>query len=106
MSEVQAMLGDATVVTVAGPRLDVACAQGFRREMTDLIDNGATYLVFDMSQVEFMDSSGLGAVVGVMKSMGKKGRIELACLQPTVRKVFRLTRMDQVFRIHNALPAG
>jgi anti-sigma B factor antagonist len=61
-------------------------------------------VVLDMSNVGFLDSSGLGAVVAVMKALGPIRRLELSGLSPTVEKVFRLTRMDSVFIIHKTLP--
>jgi anti-sigma B factor antagonist len=57
-------------------------------------------VVLDLGQVTFVDSSGLGAIVAVMKSMGDGRRLDLASLTPDVAKVFRLTRMDTVFLIH------
>ena len=57
-----------------------------------------------MTQVAFLDSSGLGAVVAAMKALGPDRPLELAGLTPTVQKVFRLTRMDSVFKIHPVLP--
>jgi len=55
--------------------------------------------VLYLSQVEFLDSSGLGAVVGSMKQLDRKRKLDLAGLTPSVEKVFRITRMDSVFRI-------
>ena len=89
-----------TVVTIEGPRLDVAATPGFRKRMADLVEEGERELLLDFSNVEFVDSSGLGAVVGLLKLVGRHGRVELTGLRPAVRKVFRLTRMDQVFPIH------
>jgi anti-sigma B factor antagonist len=63
-------------------------------------------VVLDMSNVGFLDSSGLGAVVSVMKALGPVRRLELSGLTATVEKVFRLTRMDSVFIIHKSLPEG
>jgi len=66
-------------------------------------------VVLDVAMVEFLDSSGLGAVVAAMKQLGVDRKLELAGLTPTVEKVFRLTRMDTVFTIHenaNAAMAG
>jgi anti-sigma B factor antagonist len=54
--------------------------------------------------VEFLDSSGLGAVIAVMKMLGPERRLELAALGPAVERVVRLTRMDTVFTIHAAVP--
>ena len=56
--------------------------------------------------MEFLDSSGLGAVVGSMKQLGRSRRLDLAGLTPTVEKVFRITRMDRVFRIFPSVEAA
>ena len=56
--------------------------------------------MLDLSRVGFLDSSGLGAVVAVMKLIGPNRKLELAGLTPNVDKVFRLTRMDSIFTIH------
>ncbi|HMQ58565.1 MAG TPA: STAS domain-containing protein, partial [Rhizobiaceae bacterium] len=66
----------------------------------------ADRVVLDLSLVEFLDSSGLGAVVAVMKSLSPEKRLELAALTPNVARVFRLTRMDGVFRIHETLDSA
>jgi anti-sigma B factor antagonist len=50
--------------------------------------------------VEFLDSSGLGAVVAARKLLGKGRHLALAGLQPAVEKVLRLTHMDRVFPIY------
>ena len=72
-----------------------------------LSDNqGKTRVVLDLSKVEFMDSSGLGAVVGSMKQLGRDRQLDLAGLTPTVDKVFRITRMDRVFRIYDTAEAA
>jgi anti-sigma B factor antagonist len=56
--------------------------------------------------VNFLDSSGLGAVVAVMKLLMPARKLELAGLTATVEKVFRLTRMDSVFTIHTVVPGA
>jgi anti-sigma B factor antagonist len=57
-------------------------------------------VILDLSAVTFIDSSGLGALVGALKQMPTGKRLELAGLTRDVAKVFRLTRMDTVFIIH------
>jgi len=93
-------------VEVEGPRLDVAAVPEFRRRLSELVEAGETQFLLDFSRVEFIDSSGVGAIVAIMKLAGRHARIELGGLQPPVRTVFRLTRMDQVFRIHETVRAG
>ena len=97
--------GEALVARVREPRIDAAVAIRFKDRMRDLLSaHGAGRIVLDLAHVDFLDSSGLGAVVAVMKMAGPDRRLELAGLTPTVAKVFRLTRMDQVFTIHGQAP--
>lgn len=62
------------------------------------IDESNQKILLNLEHVEFIDSSGLGAVVSVMKHLGKGRKMDLCGLTPTVDKVFRLTRMDSFFR--------
>ncbi len=88
------------LITAGGDRLDAAAAIRFKDEMRNLTHDGPARIVLDMSAVSFMDSSGLGAVVGAMKQLNPDQVLELAGLTPTVMRVFSLTRMDTVFTIH------
>ena len=97
-------LGDRTVVTVDADRLDAAIAEEFKARIIGLAETGKRRIVLDLSAVGFIDSSGLGAVVGVYKFVERRGSLELACPTPPVQKVFNLTRMNRVFVIHDSLP--
>lgn len=90
------------VITVNAQRIDAAVAIQFKDRMRALLDTAEGRVVLDLAQVEFVDSSGLGAIVAAMKQMREGTRLELAALRPNVDKVFRLTRMDTVFPIHVA----
>ena len=92
------------VVTVDGPRLDASRAEAFKADLKDLIDGGERRIVLDFGNVQFMDSSGLGAVVGALKYMGSGGTIEIAQPQATIMKVLKLTRMNKVFTIRDTPP--
>lgn len=94
---------DARVLRVEASRIDAAVAIQFKDRFRDLVQGVDGRIVLDLSQVDFLDSSGLGAVVAAMKLLGGGRRLELAGLTPTVHKVFRLTRMEQVFIIHDQL---
>ena len=88
-------------------RIDAASAIQFKDKMRVLTGNSAApRVVFDMSNIAFLDSSGLGAVVAVLKSLAPDRKLELSGLTPTVQKVFRLTRMDSIFVIHDSVPDG
>jgi anti-sigma B factor antagonist len=95
--------GSAILLTVEESRIDAASAVQFKDEMRRLTDERATRVVLDLRNVDFLDSSGLGAIVGVMKLLGTDRPLELVGLTPNVTKVFRLTRMDTIFPIHETL---
>lgn len=91
------------IVSVAETRIDAAVAIAFKDAMRTETENGADVVVLDLSKVDFIDSSGLGAIVATMKQLGRDRKLALAGLTPTVDKVFRLTRMDSVFPLFSTL---
>ncbi|MEM9582903.1 MAG: STAS domain-containing protein [Pseudomonadota bacterium] len=87
------------VLTPDSERIDAASAIYLKDQFRDATAATDCRVVIDLAEVNFMDSSGLGAMVSALKLL--KGRkLELAGLTPVVEKVFKLTRMDQVFIIH------
>ncbi|MEX0276239.1 MAG: STAS domain-containing protein [Ruegeria sp.] len=94
---------DTQVISVQCDRIDAAMAIQFKEDMRTETGTGAQRVVLDLSAVEFIDSSGLGAIVASMKQLGDGRRLDLAGLHPVVEKVFRLTRMDTVFRLFASL---
>lgn len=96
---------DGIVARVEEDRIDAAVAIQFKDRMREIVQDPTPRVILDLSRVAFLDSSGLGAVVAVMKLVGPDRKLELAGLTSTVEKVFRLTRMDRVFTIHDAVPA-
>lgn len=94
------------IVTVGEDRIDAAIAISFKDHMRALTDTAPDRIVLDMTRVDFIDSSGLGAIVAAMKHASPERRVELAGLSASVKKVFSLTRMDTVFTIHADLNAA
>ena len=95
-------VGDVLIVRVIAERIDAAAALKFKDALRELT-GAASHVALDLRDVQFVDSSGLGAIVAVMKLMGMTRRLDLAGLTPTVDKVFRLTRMDSIFTIHGSV---
>lgn len=93
------------VVHIADQRLDASIAIQFKETFRALTADGGD-VILDLSDVEFLDSSGLGAIVAVYKALGTGRHMALAGLQPPVEKVMMLTRMNAVFRIFPTLNAG
>lgn len=87
------------VLTPDSERIDAASAIYLKDQFRDATAATDGRVIMDLAGVNFMDSSGLGAMVSALKQL--KGRkLELVGLTPVVAKVFKLTRMDQVFIIH------
>ena len=92
------------VVEVQKKRLDAAFAVKFRDDILSLVQQGHNKIIFNLSQVEFMDSSGLGALVSVMKALGGNQNMVLCGVKDAVLTVFKLTRMDKIFVITASEP--
>lgn len=91
------------IVTVNANRIDAAMAIQFKEDMRTETEVGPDRVILDLSAVDFIDSSGLGAIVAAMKQLDSHRRLDLAGLSPAVDKVFRLTRMDTVFNLFATL---
>lgn len=90
-------------VSVMEDRIDAATAIQFKERMREVTKAGDQRVVLDLARVQFLDSSGLGAIVAVKKMLGPARPLELSGLTATVEKVFRLTRMDSIFTIHSSI---
>jgi anti-sigma B factor antagonist len=82
----------APVVTVSG-EIDLATSPELRACLTALVDGGGTDLTLVFGRVSFIDSSGLGVLVGLYKRLrgDASGRLRITDAQPSVRKVFEIT---------------
>jgi len=89
-----------TVVRTEESRLDAAGVLAFKDRLREAVQTAQGRVVLDLGSVNFLDSSGLGAVVAARKFLADGVALELAGLTPAVERVFRLTRMDSVFTIH------
>jgi anti-anti-sigma factor len=80
-------------------RLDLLSAAPVRQAVADLLARGRTHVVIDLAGVSFMDSSGVGALVGSLKLARKAGgELRIAGAAEQVREVLRLTTVDRVLR--------
>jgi anti-anti-sigma factor len=91
---------DVVAMPIRG-RVDAVTAPQLNRDVHEQIDRGARYLLLDLSEVTFLSSSGLRALLLIRKElMTLGGELRLAALQPQVHEVFALTGFTQVFAIH------
>ncbi|WP_114964556.1 STAS domain-containing protein [Alkalilacustris brevis] len=91
------------VLEIREPRLEARNAPEFRALLVQRIEQGDELIVLDMAQIEFIDSSALGALIGAIKKMGPLGSIAIARISPTLERLLKLTRMDKVFPIHSTV---
>jgi anti-sigma B factor antagonist len=95
--------GDRTVVVVGG-EIDVYTAPKLREQLIDLVSSGNYQLVVDMEGVDFLDSTGLGVLVGGLKRVrAHDGSLRLVCSQERILKIFRITGLTKVFPIHSSV---
>lgn len=92
-------MGNVVVTTVREARVDAASGGDLHHALCRCIDAGENKIVLDLSEVNFIDSTGLGALVASLKHMGKTGQLVLCGLGDAVITLFRLTRMDKIFRL-------
>lgn len=95
--------GEVTVVHVGG-EIDVYTAPMLREHLDEHISQGRHRLVVDLEHVPFMDSTGLGVLVGRLKLVRvKDGTLSLVCSSDRILKVFSITGLDKVFQIYASL---
>ncbi|MEM7709368.1 MAG: STAS domain-containing protein [Pseudomonadota bacterium] len=88
---------DLLILTPKSERLDASGTVEFKEHVHTLSADHGGRVMLDMADIRFLDSSGLGALVAVMKALGQGRRLELANCAPAVMRVLTLTRMDRVF---------
>jgi len=90
-------------VTVGG-EVDVYTASQLRATLDEEIAAGHTHLVVDLDNVGFLDSTGLGVLVGRLKAVrNSSGWLRIVCSSERILRVFRITGLDKVFGIHDTL---
>lgn len=102
----QQTVGDYPVVTLHG-EADISSAPVLRDALTALIGSGAKAVVVDLSEVAFLDSTGLGVLVGARNAaVEAAGALPIVCDDGRILKLFRITGLEQVFEIHPSVDAA
>ena len=92
-----------TVIAVNG-EIDVYTAPRLREMLIRLVDEEKYHLIVDMEGVEFLDSTGLGVLVGGLKRVrSHDGGIDLVCTQGRILRIFRITGLNKVFNIFDSV---
>ncbi|MEA2180587.1 MAG: anti-sigma factor antagonist [Solirubrobacteraceae bacterium] len=97
--------GEATLLELHG-ELDLGTAQQLRETLIEVIGEG-TRVVVDLELVDFIDSVGLGVLVGGLKrARTRNGELVLVCTSRAALKPLEITGLDRVFTIHGAREAA
>lgn len=95
---------DGWSVLAVGGEVDVATAPRLREKLIELVNAGNHRIVVDLSAVEFLDSTGLGVLVGALKRVRTHdGDLALVCTESRVLKVFEITGLTKVFAMHGSV---
>jgi anti-sigma B factor antagonist len=95
--------GDCAVLRIAG-EVDVYTAPQLRERVIHLVDNGTLHIIADLRDVSFLDSTGLGALVGSLKRLRTgEGSLNLVINADRILRIFRITGLSQVFALHSSV---
>lgn len=98
--------GTCVVLAIAG-EVDLGTAPELREKLFELVADGHRRIVIDLTATEFMDSTGLGALVAGLKRLrAHQGDMRLVCVTARIRKVFEITHVDRVIPMFDSVDAA
>ena len=104
MMQVDTEVQDGVAIVRPQGRLTMVTAPDLRKVVADTVGSGRARVVVDLSGTEFMDSSGLGALIAGLKTARQAGGdLRIAGLGPQVSTVLQLTNLDRVLRPHGSV---
>ena len=95
----ESKVGSVLVAKVLDARIAADVAPRFKQGLAEFMSQGNHTIVIDLGAVTFIDSSGLGALVSSLKAVGQDGDLVVSGARGAVASMFKLTRMDKVFRM-------
>ena len=99
--DVRESKGDTYVVDLNG-EIDVYTSPKVKDAISDLIDKGHYNLVINLEKVRYIDSTGLGVLIGGLKRVREHGgTVNLVCTNPQIKKIFDITGLVKIFGIYD-----
>ncbi len=96
----KSMVGDIAVIKLNG-RLDLETSKTLKGLTKELMADNHNKMIFDLTDVDFINSSGLGTLVSILRDVNsKKGNLELCSLAPYIQEIFEITHLSSIFRIY------
>ena len=96
-------VGTNVVLEVQETRLGADKTAAFKEQVGRYLDGGSASIILDLSQVVFIDSSGLGAILSILKRMPKGAELIICGATDPVMTMFKLTRLDRVFTMRGTV---
>ncbi len=98
--------GDLLCLTVTAPRLDASSVREFKVAVDSAWASVTCRVEIDMAGVEFLDSSGVGALLSIYKRLPAPAQVKLARVRPAVQTVIELLRLHRIFEVRGEAVAG
>ena len=98
--------GEVVCVHPKNERLDAAEAIEFKSRLGQVVEAGNINILINMEKVEFVDSSGLGAIISALRAVGVKGDVKLCNVSEQVITLLSLTRLDKVLEVFSSEETG
>jgi anti-sigma B factor antagonist len=95
---------DSFEIIEVGGEIDVYTAPKLREAIVTAVEAGHSNLIIDVQKVDFLDSTGLGVLVGALKRVrADGGSLDIVCTQERILKIFEITGLDKVFGLHTSV---
>ena len=98
--------GECYIVDLAG-EIDVYTSPKVKDALSELIDRGSYHLTINLEKVRYIDSTGLGVLIGGLKRVREHGgTVNLVCTNPQIKKIFDITGLVKIFGIYETEDAA
>ncbi len=95
------VIDDRTAIVAVEGEIHVSTAPEFSAMLSATVEGGRTSLVLDLTNVMFIDSTGLSVLLNALRQVTHAGgQMAVVCSNPTVLRLFEITRLDTTFDIH------
>jgi anti-sigma B factor antagonist len=100
-------VGNGAVVIAVDGEADLYTAPQLKEALVRAIDDGSKFVLVDLTHASFIDSTTLGVLMGAVKRVrAQGGEVAIACRDANIRKIFEITRLDQVFPVLRSRDEG